>query len=161
MSSTRTLVDLIESHSDALTDRLVSKIRSHQRTLAFHGVDEMELARRARAIYGHLGYWLRSSSELQVEDAFFEVGRERFAEGIPLADVVAAQLLTRRNLWEFLDERLSADSAAELRGELDLQILVVRFFDHTILHTVRGYEAARKEGAQGAPPAARKAVAKG
>lgn len=157
MSRTRHLVDLIEKHSDALTAMLVERVKTDRQTMAFRRFDDLELGRRARAVYGHLGYWLRSTSDLQVEDAFFEVGRDRFREGLPLSDVVASQLLTRRNLWEFLDASVAGDSAAELRGELDLQILVVRFFDRAILHTVRGYEAARKEASMAVP--GRKAAA--
>ncbi len=148
MSRTRHLVDLIEKHGDDLTARLVALVKEDRQTASFRRFDDLELGRRARAIYGHLGYWLRSSSDLQVEDAFFDVGKDRYREGIPLSDVVAAQLLTRRNLWEFIDEHLAGESAAELRGELDLQILVVRFFDRAILHSVRGFEAARKEEKQ-------------
>ena len=145
----RRLVDLIEAHSDELTARLVRLLKENRQTLGYRKLDDLELGRRARAIYGHLGFWIRSTSDLQLEDAFFELGRERCREGIPLADVVAGQILTRTNLWEFIDSQ-AGDSAAELRGELDLQILVVRFFDRTIHHTVRGYEAEMKAEAQGA-----------
>lgn len=147
MMQARRLVDLIEKHADELTARLVAQLKENRQTAGYRRLDDLEIGRRARAIHEHLGTWLRSSSELQVEDAFFDLGRDRCREGIPLADVVAAQLLTRSNLWEFVDSRMG-DSAADLRGELDLQILVVRFFDRTILHTVRGYEAAMKEHAQ-------------
>lgn len=149
MMQARRLVDLIEKHADELTARLVAQLKENRQTAGYRRLDDLEIGRRARAIYEHLGTWLRSSSELQVEDAFFDLGRDRCREGIPLADVVAGQLLTRANLWEYVDSQMG-DSAADLRGELDLQILVVRFFDRTILHTVRGYEAAMKEEAQAA-----------
>ena len=150
MSRTRKLVDLIEGHSDELTRRLVERVKENRQTIGYRRFDDLELGRRARAIYGHLGYWLRSTSDLEVEDAFFAVGRERCEEGVPLSDVVAAQLLTRRNLWDFINEKIAGDSPVELRGELEVQILVVRFFDRVIYHTVRGYEAEAKERTQSA-----------
>ena len=50
-----------------------------------------------------------------------------------------ALLLTRRNLWDFIDSQ-GADNILELRQQLDLELLVVRFYDRAIHHTVRGYE---------------------
>ncbi len=147
MMQARRLVDLIEKHADELTARLVRQLKENRHTIGYRRLDDLELGRRARAIYEHLGYWIRSSSDLQLDDAFFDLGRERCREGIPLADVVAGQILTRTNLWEFVDAQ-AGDTAADLRGELDLQILVVRFFDRTIHHTVRGYEAEMKEESQ-------------
>lgn len=147
MSMTRRLVDLIEGHADELTDRVVAGLKRDRQTIGYRRFDDLELGRRARALYAHLGFWLRSSSDLEVEDAFFQVGRERCREGVPLSDVIGAQFLTRRCLWEFIDGKVG-DSVVELRGELDLQILVVRFFDRAIYHSARGYEAEAKERAQ-------------
>jgi hypothetical protein len=52
-----------------------------------------------------------------------------------------ALLLTRRNLWHFVESQ-GWDTIFDLRQQLDLQLLVVRFFDRAIHHAVRGYEAA-------------------
>ncbi len=51
-----------------------------------------------------------------------------------------ALLITRRNLWQFVDSQ-GADTILELRQQLDLELLVVRFFDRAIYHTFRGYQA--------------------
>jgi hypothetical protein len=147
MIQARRLVEAIEAHSDELTALLVRQLKEHHQTISYRRVGDIELASRVRNIYGHLGFWIRSSSELQLEDVFLRIGRERCREGIPLSEVVAGQLLTRQNLWAFIDGE-PGDSVLELRGELDLQILVVRFFDRAIYHTVRGYEAEVKEQSQ-------------
>ena len=54
-----------------------------------------------------------------------------------------ALLLVRRNLWQFVEGARSqgANTSLELRQQLDLELLVVRFFDRAIFHTVRGYES--------------------
>ena len=51
-----------------------------------------------------------------------------------------ALLLVRRNLWQFV-ESLGANTSLELRQQLDLELLVVRFFDRAIFYTVQGYES--------------------
>ena len=132
------LVDLIEDHADELTGRLVRKVREDPRTIGYRQFDDEELGERAREVYSHLGEWLAKSSESAVEREYFRLGKIRREEGIPLSEVVMALLLVRRNLWQFVESQ-GANTGLELRQQLDLELLVVRFFDRAIFHTVRGY----------------------
>ena len=134
------LVDLIEDHADELTERLVRRMREDPRTTGYRQFDDEEMGERAREVYSHLGRWLGETSESAVEAEYFRLGKIRCAEGIPLSEVVMALLLVRRNLWQFVESR-GADTILELRQELDLELLVARFFDRAIFHTVRGYES--------------------
>ena len=84
--------------------------------------------------------WLEHTSDGRVEEEYFQLGEKRRAEGLDLSQVVSALLLTRRNLWNFV-ESLGGYTVLELRQQLDLELLVVRFFDRAIYHTVRGYES--------------------
>ncbi len=136
------LVDLIEDHADELTGRLVSTMREDPRTISYRQFDDEELGERARKVYSHLGHWLGKTSESAVENEYFRLGNVRRAEGIPLSEVVMALLLIRRNLWQFVEAR-GAHTSLELRQQLDLEVLVARFFDRAIFHTVRGYESER------------------
>ena len=134
------LVALIEGQADELTARMVVKIRETPRTAGYHRLDDSELADRARLVYSNLGHWLSETSEDHVEKEYSHLGRMRCREGIPLSEVVMALLLTRRNLWSFV-ESLGWTSVFDLRQQLDLEVLVVRFFDRAIYHVVRGYES--------------------
>ena len=134
------LVALIESHADDLADRLVRKIREDPRTATYDVFDDDQLAARASDVYANLGRWLGETSETPIENEYFLLGQTRLKEGIPLSQVVMALLITRRNLWQFVDSQ-GADTILELRQQLDLELLVVRFFDRAIYHTVRGYQA--------------------
>jgi hypothetical protein len=133
------LIDLIEGHADELTERMVLKVRQDPRTTAYHRFDDEELGERARLVYANLGKWLGETSEAGVEEEYFRLGRQRCTERIPLSEVVMALLLTRRNLWHFV-ELQGWDTVFDLRQQLDLELLVVRFFDRAIHHAVRGYE---------------------
>jgi hypothetical protein len=134
------LVSLIEDHADELTTRMVQLVRQDPRTTSYTRFDDEELGERAWMVYANLGRWLGEASEEQVEEEYFRLGQTRCREGIPLSEVVMALLLTRRNLWRFV-ELQGWDNIFDLRQHLDLQILVVRFFDRAIHHTVRGYES--------------------
>ncbi len=135
------LVALIEDHADELTARMVRLVRENPATEAYHQFSDEELGERARLVYSNLGQWLSETSERHVEAEYFRVGRLRQREGIPLSHVVMALLLTRRNLWHFVESQ-GGDTTLELRQQLDLELMVVRFFDRAIHHAVRGYEAA-------------------
>jgi len=134
------LIDLIEDNADELTERMVLKVRQDPRTTAYHRFDDEELGDRARLVYANLGKWLGETSEAGVEEEYFRLGRLRCSEKIPLSEVVMALLLTRRNLWHFV-ELQGWDTVFDLRQQLDLELLVVRFFDRAIHHAVRGYES--------------------
>lgn len=135
------LVALIESHAEELTARMVRLVREDPRTQGYHRFDDEELGDRARLVYANLGQWLGETSEEKVEEEYFRIGQIRFEEGIPLSQVVMALLLTRRNLWAFVDLQ-GWDTIFDLRQQMDLEVMVVRFFDRAIHHAVRGYEAA-------------------
>jgi len=120
------LVALIEDHADELTAQMVRKVREDPRMDAYHRFDDEDLGERA-----HMGL---------VEEEYFRLGKLRCGEGIPLSQVVMALLQTRRNLWRFV-ELQGWDTVFDLRQQLDLELLVVRFFDRAILHAVRGYES--------------------
>jgi len=122
------LVKLIESRADEVTE------------LAYHRFGDDELGARARLVYANLGKWLEEESEGLVEEEYFRLGKQRCEERIPLSEVIWALLLTRRNLWQFI-ELQGWDTVSDLRRTLDLEILVVRFFDRAIFHVVSGYES--------------------
>ena len=135
------LVALIEAHADELAGRVQRRLFSDGRTAAYHRLPESEVCARARRVFSRLGAWLERASDRELEKEYEELGRVRRLEGIPLSEVVIALLLTRRALWEFVDSQ-PADTVLEIRQQLDLELLVVRFFDRAIYHAVRGYENA-------------------
>ncbi len=134
------IVTLIEDHADELTALWVRTVRESPRVAAYQRFGDEDLGERARLVYANLGKWLELSSEGLVEEEYFRLGKLRCSERIPLSQVVWALLLTRRNLWQFV-ELQGWETIFDLRQQLDLEILVVRFFDRAILHAVRGYES--------------------
>lgn len=135
------LVALIETHANELTARMVRLVRENPGTKGYDKIGDEALGDRARLVYSNLGQWLSETSEDHVEAEYCRIGKVRHSEGIPLSHVVMALLLTRRNLWQFIETQ-GGDTIFDLRQQLDLELMVVRFFDRAIHHTVRGYETA-------------------
>jgi len=134
------LVKLIESQADELTELMVRKVRESPRMAAYHRFGDQELGERARSVYANLGKWLEEASEGIVKEEYTRLGRVRCQERIPLSQVIWGLLLTRRNLWQFI-ELQGWNTVDDLQRTLELEILVVRFFDRAILHTAGGYES--------------------
>jgi hypothetical protein len=134
------LVKLMENQADALADLMLTKIRQSPRMAGYHRFGDEELRDRARIVYGNLEKWLEDEAEGLVAQEYLALGRRRYSERIPLSQVVWALLLTRRTLWEFVESQ-GWDTMDDLKQTLELELLVVRFFDRAILHTVRGFES--------------------
>jgi hypothetical protein len=135
------LVKLIENRADDLSELMVRNIRESPRMAGYHRFADHELAERARLVYANLGNWLEEGSEGRVMNVYSQIGRVRCQERIPLSQLVWGLLLTRRTLWQFVEEQ-GWETVTDLQTNLDLELLVVRFFDRAILHAVSGYEEA-------------------
>ena len=98
------LVRLIETHSDALAAGLLEKVQSSELTRAYRNVAPEELRQRVYEIYRHLGDWLLGKSAFDIEQRYEEIGARRVHQGVPISELIWVIILTKENLWEFLQE---------------------------------------------------------
>lgn len=134
------LVRMIEDHADQLTRGLVHQLKRHKQTPHYHNLPEHELHNRVYDVYRNLGEWLTYKSDETIKVSYIELGKRRFAEKIPLSEVVYALILTKRHLWDYIRYAGLLDSAIELYQEQELQRLLGQFFDKAIHCAVCGYE---------------------
>lgn len=136
------LMRLIETHAEELADRLIHALRTNPRTTFLHQVSEAELKRRGFDLYHNLGRWLAEKSETEIEATYRENGRRRFLEGVPLSQLIYALILMKQHLWDFIRKNDLPETATNLYGEEQLEMMVGQFFDKALYHAVRGYEEA-------------------
>jgi hypothetical protein len=141
------LVRLIERHADELTEGLTKKMRNSERAAEFRKAPQEELKTAAREIYNHLGDWLLSKTESDIEVRYTQIGARRWSQGVPLAQFVWAFLLSKEHLFAFLQREALLESAVELYSELELVQLLDQFFDRALYYAVVGYEQARMKKA--------------
>jgi len=96
-------------------------------------------------IYRHLGDWLMTKDELDLEQRYLRIGARRAKQEVPFSQVAWAIVLTKDNLWEFLKKEREIDRPVEIFGELEMLQLLDHFFDRTIYYAAIGYEKARAE----------------
>jgi hypothetical protein len=139
------LVRLIENNSSALAARLLDQVRNSAATTEYTRVPAEDLKERVYEIYHHLGDWLITKDELDLEQRYLRIGARRAKQEVPFSQVAWAIVLTKDNLWEFLEKEREIDRPVEVFGELEMLQLLDHFFDRAIFYAAVGYEKAPAE----------------
>lgn len=137
------LVRLIENHSDTLVSGLMDRLQRCPRLADYNKVPDDEIKHRVHEIYRHLGDWLLSRPESDVERWYTAIGARRAAQGVPLSQLVCAIMVTKENLWDFLKHEAIDERPVDLFQELELFRMVDQFFDRAVYFASLGYERAR------------------
>jgi hypothetical protein len=134
------LVHLIESSSNALATCLLERVNNSQATPDYKQVPPEDLKERVYEIYRHLGDWLLTKDELDLERRYLRVGADRAKQNVPFSQVAWAIVLTKENLWEFLKKEATEERPVEVYGELEMLQLLDSFFNRAIYYAALGYE---------------------
>jgi hypothetical protein len=134
------LVRMIENHSQALACCLLARVESSGATPDYKNVPPEELKERVYEIYKHLGDWLMTKDELDLELRYSDIGARRASQGVPLSQLVWAIVLTKENLWEYIKNKSLPERPVEVFGELEMLQLLDQFFDRAIYYAATGYE---------------------
>jgi len=134
------LVHLIESHSQALSACLLDRVQSSEAAPDYKNVPPDDLKERVYEVYRHLGDWLLTKDELDLERRYLRVGADRAKQKVPFSQVAWVIVLTKDNLWEFLKKEATEDRPVEVYGELEMLQLLDHFFDRAIYYAALGYE---------------------
>ena len=126
------LITLLEQHSEALTKDALEQVLMHPRTPSFRAVPRAELSARIQALHTTLAGWLGKQDDDAVRAAFEDWGRKRFAQHVPISELVYAVIVAKDQLRR--SARPHGVEPAEVDG------LAGEFFDRALYYVVRGYE---------------------
>ena len=133
-------IRIIENNAEVLTQGTVRKLQSSPRTNSYHNLTYRELYNRGHEIYHDLGRWLRDNSDQGLQAWYTKLGEKLYEEGIPLAEVLWALILTKNHLLEYTDACGLTDSAMELYQPQEFDRLIGHFFDQAVCYAAEGYE---------------------
>ena len=139
------LVQLVETHWEQISERILHKIRNDARLAHINTLTESELRKRAREVVKNIGEWLGASLDQPLVHRCETLGRQRFEEGIPLHEVVLARFIIKDSVTEFVHEHAFVETSLQLYAEGELEKSVGRLFDRMIYYVIRGYEEAMRE----------------
>jgi hypothetical protein len=134
------LVRLIETHSEALAACLLDRVQNSEAASDYGNVPPEELKERVYDIYRHLGDWLITKDELDLEQRYLAIGARRALQSVPLSQVAWVITLTKENLWEFIKKEITIERPVEVFGELEMLQMLDYFFDRAIYYAAIGYE---------------------
>jgi hypothetical protein len=134
------LMRLIETHANALAETLERKIESSERCTCYSRVSSDELKALVAGIYGHLGQWLVSKTEEDIERRYTMIGIRRAEQCVPVSQLLWCIVLVKENLWEYLRDNELLESTSQIFGELEMMQMVDQFFDRAMYYAVRGHE---------------------
>lgn len=136
------LVRLIEEHSDGLARSLQVRYQKCGKCSGYANVPASELTETVHDVYRHLGEWLLGKTESDVEERYLEIGEKRARQGVPISQVVWMICLVRENLWDYLQKHAELERPAEIFGELELLVMLDKFFHFAIYYAALGHERA-------------------
>jgi hypothetical protein len=139
------LVHLIEYHSDSLASSLLHKVQNSERTPSYRNVPTVDLKQQVFDIYHHLGSWLMDKEDGEVEQRYTAVGARRAEQNVPLSELVWAIILTKHNLWDFIEDVSFPNRITDVSEKQELLQLLDQFFDQAIHAAVVGFEWAAEE----------------
>jgi len=144
MLAAQRLVRLIETHSDGLAASLLERTRQSEKTRNYiDKVPPEDLRQRVYDIYHHLGQWLITKKESDVEERYLEIGALRLRQGVLLSQLIWAILLVKDNLFDFLNREAAIERPSEVFGELEILQLLDQFFERAVYYAAVGYERGR------------------
>jgi hypothetical protein len=146
----RTLIQMIEDHCEAITARIVRKLREDPLLLQMGKLPDSELRERVQDVVKNLGRWLVPGQEGEIARRYESLGRRRHEESIPLHEVVLALHTLKDGILDHVREQGLGRNAVELYAEEELGQRVGRFFDVAVYHVVCGYEGAIHRAAHAA-----------
>jgi hypothetical protein len=142
---THKLIHLIQYHSENLAASLVRQVQMSDRAGSYRDVSLEELKQRVFEIYRHVGEWLLNKSEADIEERYRAIGARRVEQNVPLSELVWVIVLTKRNLWMYINDVSVPGRAADVSEKQEIQARLEQFFDEAIHAAVAGYEAAAQK----------------
>jgi hypothetical protein len=134
------LMRLIETNAESLAETLESGMANSERCATYSQVSSGELKTLVVGVYAHLGQWLVSNTEEDIERVYTMVGARRAEQGIPVSQLLWCLVLMKENLWDFVKDMEGLESTAEVFGVLELMQMVDQFFNRAMYYAVRRHE---------------------
>lgn len=135
------IIQLVENQADRLVKQWSGRVRCHPATPSYHEMKDEDLEWSIREVYLHLGEYLEHSANAeQLSHLFMEIGETRQEQGVPLHELVFAIILTRRTLWNFIEDEGVFVSSLEFHQLDEFLHRILNFFDKNLYFVVLGYE---------------------
>ena len=136
------LVQYIEDHWDVISKKILAAIVDDPYLEHYRKLPEQDLLNRVGDVSRNLGRWLGNLRSDEIAKCYRPLGSRRFAEGIPLREVVHAAHLMERKIIRCARDWALIETAIDLYAQEELEHRIAAFFDGAVCHLIEGYELA-------------------
>lgn len=137
---TNKFVELIEENHQEITELFMNDVLKNPDTISYRNLDRQMVYESANSIYREISKWIvKQHPKEETIQRFRQLGRERFAQGIPASQLYRALVLLKRHLWVFVLHKLYND-ASIYEQAIELNNRVVLYFDRASFGMLQGYE---------------------
>ncbi len=136
------LVALIRENSEQLGRQWLADIRESPTTASYAKVDPDKLSERATTALSQFSRWFSGhEADEEVAAFYYNIGRERRAQGFSNHEILGALTLLKKHIWMFAHSHSVWKRPIDVYRVLELNRRIVIFFDKAMYHTTRGFEA--------------------
>jgi len=130
----------VTQYGDEIASMWIENLRSNPQTPSYKDVSDEDLTRSGEFALGVLDdRFAGRQSDADVGRFFHSVGARRAEIGLPLAELISATLLLKREIWTSARQAGIWDSAEDMYRVLDLNRELGRFFDRAVYYETLGY----------------------
>ncbi len=134
------LLSTIRERLDDMANEWVEEIRKNEYFATYQKFEDEVLKKRAGLLYAKLALWLQSGGDhKQMEDYFFNLGKERYFEGFPLTEVHLALYVTKKIFWRNIDWRDAITGNFNTQHAKAITEILNDYFDLGNFFVTRGY----------------------
>jgi ADP-ribose pyrophosphatase YjhB (NUDIX family) len=136
------LVAQIRENSEELGRQWLSDVREGPATRAYARVDPDRLLERATTALSQFSRWLSGhEADEEVASFYYNIGRERRAQGFHNHEILSALVLLKSRIWMFAHSHIVWKRPIDVYRVLELNRRIVVFFDKAICQVTCGFEA--------------------
>jgi len=136
------LVALIRENSQELARAWLAEVRESPTTASYAKADSDESLAQVTTALSQFSRWLSGhEADQEVADFYFNIGRERRAQGFHNHEILSALMLLKKHIWIFAHSHGIWKRPIDVYRVLELNQRILVFFDKAMYHTTRGFEA--------------------
>ncbi|NTW56222.1 MAG: hypothetical protein HGB20_04160 [Chlorobiaceae bacterium] len=138
-------IRLVEDHAESLSLKWVQDIRSNPLTAGYATISRDELHDLVYSRFRTLGQWIgkKEGRDLEIAQAFFEIGSQQADSGIRASEMVYSFMLERDLLWGYILDEGIVTEGIDLNRAIEFSNQLNYFYEKAIYFSLAGYEERR------------------
>ncbi|OFW55882.1 MAG: hypothetical protein A2133_01240 [Actinobacteria bacterium RBG_16_64_13] len=130
----------VTEHGEEIATMWLQDLRRSPQTPSYGVVSDAELVNASEfALVQVDEYFGGNPADSEIGAFFHKLGATRAAQGLPLAELISAILLLKREIWMSARTHGIWESAMDLQRAVDLNRELGRFFDRAVYYATAGY----------------------